>query len=75
MNSSRKVYWVDWSDQAYPAIRHKDDAGYDDEFLKTLAEAKQEIIEHFQYHVDHARAMIRETRALRVADIKPGGTE
>jgi len=62
-----KRYTVDWSDAAYPTIRAWEAGEYADPL--TLAEAKAEIIEHFEHLRDHARSMIATTRALRAADI------
>lgn len=67
--SGRKGYWVDWSDHAFPEIRPASDAT-EYATIVTFAEAKAEIINHFQTHIDHARAMIQQTRALRTKNIE-----
>ncbi|PBC84613.1 MULTISPECIES: hypothetical protein [unclassified Streptomyces] len=64
-----KRYDVDWEDAAFPRIVLVDPE-MDDELTMTLAEAKREIIQHFQYEIDHARTIIRNTRALRAADVQ-----
>ncbi|MFI1796623.1 hypothetical protein ACH427_04585 [Streptomyces sp. NPDC020379] len=69
MSDKHKLYWVDWSDPHFPQVRHKDEArSY--ESLQTFTGAKQEIREHFQAQLDHARARIREVNALRVKDVE-----
>lgn len=60
---------VDWSDQPFPQIRKIEDMS-DYATPVTLAEAKKEIIDHFQDLISHARTQIRMARALRVADVK-----
>ena len=63
-------YWVDWRDTAFPAIKvwfFGEGAEYAPTPL-TLRQAKDEIIEHFRYDIQHARMMIRDTKALRGKD-------
>lgn len=69
-----KKFWVDWSDPPFPQIRPEEDAERY-ETLMTFGEARAEIVNHFRSQVDHARTMIRQTRALRVADIKSENEE
>ena len=68
--AGRKDFWVDWSDQAFPAIRLAPEAQECQELI-TITEAKQVIIEHFQAQIEHARMMIRETRRTRGDEIEP----
>jgi hypothetical protein len=65
---AREKYFVDWEDAAFPKILP---IKFASEYATpmTLTEAKQEIIQHFQNDVDHAREQIRQTRALRADDI------
>lgn len=65
----QRNWWVDWSDDAYPEIRHAKFA-LDSEYLVTLAQAKKEIVEKFQAEVTHAREQIRKARAIRVKDLE-----
>lgn len=65
-------FWVDWSDSSYPNIRDEADAPVGvGEPLMTFAEAKAQIVEKFENDLTDARAMLRKTRRLRAADIKP----
>jgi len=57
-------YWVDWEDEHYPMIRKDSYTGY-----RTLAEAKAEIIEHYQSRIEHARTQIKRVRSLKKSDI------
>lgn len=70
--AGRKDFWVDWSDQAFPSIHLGSEADPQQELI-TITEAKQVIIEHFQAQIQHARMMIRETRAVRGDEIESQG--
>jgi hypothetical protein len=59
-------YMVDWDDAAFPSIR----VATDGEEGTTLTEAKGEIIDHARNDIDHWRAIITRTRALRAGDLK-----
>lgn len=63
-----KHYYVDWDDPHYPKIRDLKFATQRETPL-TFAEAKAEIIEHFQIRKRDAEYMIAQTRALRVSDL------
>ncbi len=61
-------YWVDWSDPPFPEIRSARTATeYADRV--TMAQAKQQIVDHFRAQIDHAREQIAITRAVRAADV------
>lgn len=66
--AGRKDFWVDWSDPAFPTICSASEAGEWQELI-TITEAKEGIIEHFRAQIEHARMMIRETRAVRGDDV------
>jgi hypothetical protein len=73
---ARQTYGIDWSDGAFPQIiRTEDMWDPDGSDRLTLAKAKQRIIDHFQSQADHARNMIRVTRAIRAADVLRTGEE
>lgn len=61
-------YAVDWNDAAYPKIFVTTDD--DPAFGGTLAEAKQEIIDHFQYQIQHARYQIAEARKTTARSLR-----
>jgi hypothetical protein len=63
----RRRFWVDWSDPYYPHIRTEETAGKH-ETLQSMGECKEEIIEHFQNEISHARAIIEQTRKWVIAD-------
>lgn len=63
-------YYVDDSDPGFVTIHHIDDWDHDCTPTEgmTLAQAKAEVIEHYQHQLKHARALIRHTRQIRAAD-------
>jgi len=65
---AKAQYYVDWDDQHYPKIRDIKYA-YPGETGTTFAQAKAEIIEHFQNVKKHAQTIINDTRTLRVEDL------
>ena len=65
-----RKYAVDWSDSSFPKVVPAEKLLYDPTEGCSFAEAKQEIISHFEYMRDDARDQIRATRALRISDIE-----
>lgn len=63
-------YFVDWSASADVVVRHIAAWDFDSTPPEgmTLAAAKAEVIEHYQRHIDYARALIRRTRQVRASD-------
>jgi len=65
-------FWVDWGDKSFPRIRVWRFHGIPESESpdpQTLAQAKREIVEHFQHMVEFGRDRVRETRQLRLEDI------
>jgi hypothetical protein len=53
----KQRFFVDWQDASFPEIRPiEQGSGYAEP--QTITEAKQEIVQHFQAIIDHARNQI-----------------
>lgn len=68
-------YWVDWSDSAFPKIRHKSHPDYGDEPCMSFRQARAEIIEHFRAEAEHARQQIMAADRTRIAEVKAEAEE
>jgi hypothetical protein len=68
---SSKRFWIDWQDAAFPEIKPMREGLEDLVEPMTFTEAKAEIVRHLTKQVAHAREVIADIRALRIADIDP----
>jgi hypothetical protein len=66
---ARQLYFVDWSDSSYPEIKAAKPGDEGWTTLQTFTACKEEIIQSYQYTLEHAQYIIRRTRALRVGDV------
>lgn len=64
--SRRKKYRVNWSDPSFPCIEVADP---DDLDPQTLAEAKEEIEDHFRGVISHARSQLDLLKKVRTANL------
>lgn len=60
----KALVWVDWSDEGHPVIRNAKSAP-EGTVVMTLAEARGEIVNHFNSLIKHAEQIIRRTRAVQ----------
>lgn len=65
----KQRFFVDWQDQAFPVIIPIEQATSEYATPLTIAEARQEIIDHFQADVQHARGQILKARQTTAADV------
>lgn len=65
--SRRPKYYVEWDDSEPRIVRWYEDS---DEEPLTFAEAKKEVLDHFNYQIDWYRAQAQNIRNLRTKDIE-----